>query len=55
MQHEMAALKNSGRRPRGATDAEKFKSAKVNVERYVAYANIHQNTSPRWDTYGHDN
>jgi hypothetical protein len=55
MQHEMAALMNSGRRLRGATDAEKFKSAKVNVECYVAYVYIHQNTSPRSDTYGHDN
>jgi hypothetical protein len=46
MQHEMAALENSGRRPRGATDAERFKNAKVNVECCVAYTNIHQNTSP---------
>lgn len=32
MQHEMAALENFGRRQRAATDAEKSKSAKVNVE-----------------------
>jgi hypothetical protein len=57
MQHEMTALES--RRQRGATDAEKSKSAKVNVECYVmlcyvTYANIYQSPLPRSDTHGHD-
>jgi hypothetical protein len=54
MQHEMTALGNFGRRPRGATDAEISKSAKVDVECYAACVNIHHSPSPRSDTHGHD-
>jgi hypothetical protein len=54
MQNEMTARGNFGRRPRSATDAEISKRAKVNVECYVAYANIHHSPSPRLDTHGHD-
>jgi hypothetical protein len=53
-QHEMAALEHFERRQRGVTGAEKSKSAKVNVECYVAYANIYRSPSSPSATQVHN-